>query len=313
MIICYIYNILFLWVKKYNRCPKIIRYAYVSTWYIHQSPEEIMKQFKKIILFILPLFLCGCLEVKQEITVNKDGGGQIIETVMMSKSALKELNDFFSSFPAEKGQKTKKIDIYDKKKLEADAAQYGPDVKYVSSKMMNTKTKEGYEVVYAFSDINNLRINQNPGDKGPKTSKDAKSDTKQENITFKFEKGDPSTLIVSFPAPTKSSKEKKQKADKKDKEAEQKELDELREIFKDLYIGITIQTEGEIVETNATYRDGNKITVLEMDFGKLLEDQKNFESFAKKEPQTVEEAKEMLKNLAGFKVELNNKIVAKFR
>jgi hypothetical protein len=264
-------------------------------------------------LFVVPLVLCSCLEVKQNIVVNSDGSGKIIETVMMSKAMLKELNNIFAGLGSDKGKKSEKIDIYDKKKLEADAAQYGPDVKYVSSKKLSTKTKEGYEVVYAFDDINKLKINQNPGDKGPKTSKDEKSDAKVENITFKFEKGDPATLVVSLPPPIKAPKEKKQKAAKKDKEAEKKEIDEMRLMFKDMYIGITVEPAGEIVETDATYRDGNKITLLEIDFSKLVENEKEFEKFAKKEPETVEETKELLKNLPGFKVELNKKVVVKFK
>ncbi len=272
-----------------------------------------MKLCKKLFLFVLPFFLCGCLEVKQEITVNKDGGGKITETVMISKAMLKQLNDIFSGLGSGKGKKSEKIDIYDKKKLEADAANYGPDVKYVSSKKVSTKTKEGYEVVYAFNDINNLKLNENPGDKGPKTSKDDKSDAKVENITFKFEKGDPATLIVNFPPMAKAPKEKKKKGVKKDKEDEKKQIEEAREVFKDFYIDITIKPEGEIVETNATYRDGNTITILEMDFDELLKDEKQFESFAKKETETVEETKALLKNLPGFKVETNKKVIIKFK
>ncbi len=272
-----------------------------------------MKNIKRILLFIVPLVLCGCLEVKQNIVVNSDGSGKIIETVMMSKAMLKELNNIFSGLGSEKGKKREKIDIYDKKKLEADAAQYGPDVRYVSSKKLSTKTKEGYQVEYAFKDINNLRINQNPGDKGPKTSKDEKSDAKQENIMFKFEKGDPATLVVSFPPMVKPSKEKKQKSVRKDKEAEKKEMDEMRLMFRDMYIGITVEPAGDIVETDATYRDGNTVTLLEIDFAKLVENEKEFEKFAQKEPETVEETKTLLKNLPGFKVEMNRKVVVKFK
>lgn len=272
-----------------------------------------MKSVKALLLLAVPFFLCACLEVKQDIVVNKDGSGKIIETVMMSKAMLKELNNIFAGLGSEKGKKPEKIDLYDKAKLEGDAANYGPDVKYVSSRKLSTKTKEGYEVTYAFNDINKLKINQNPGDKGPKTSKDEKSDAKVENITFKFEKGDPATLVVNFPPMAKASKEKKQKAAKKDKEAEKKEMDEMREMFRDMYIGITIEPAGEIVETDATYRDGNKITLLEIDFSKLVDNVQEFEKFAKKEPETVEETKAMLKNLPGFKVEMNKKVVVKFK
>jgi len=273
-----------------------------------------MIHIKQFLPFCLLFFVCGCLEVSQEIHINKDGGGRIIERVMMAKAALKQLNAFFSSFPSDnksKAKKTEKIDMYDKKKLIADAKNYGPDVEYVSSKKVSSKTQDGYEVVYAFKDINKLRINQNPGDKGPKTS-DSKSEKKEENVTFNFEKGSPSVLTVNFPPMEKAKKEKKEKAAKKDKESTQKEVDQMREMLKDFYIGISVQLEGEIVETNATYRDGNKITLLEMDFNKLLSDEKQFESFAKKEPDTIEETKVMLKNLPGFKIELNRKVEIKF-
>lgn len=272
-----------------------------------------MKTYKVLLVLFIAFFLCGCFEVKQEIIVNKNGSGKIIETFMMSKAVVKQLNSLFSGLSDSKKKKSGSLDIYDKAKLKKDAANYGPDVKYVSSRKMSTKTKEGYRVEYSFKDIKDLKINQNPGDKSPKGS-GAKSDTKEENITFKFEKGDSSVLIVNFPEKTKSKKEKKKKTKKKkDKEAEQKELEGVREIFKDFYIGITIRPAGEIVETDATFRDGNTITVLEMDFNKLLEDEKQFKSFAEKEPDTIEETKALLKNIPGFKVELNKTVTIKFK
>lgn len=270
-----------------------------------------MNYIKKVLPLLLLFFVCGCLEVSQDIHVRKDGSGSIVERVMMSKSALKQLNDFFSSFPSDKKSKPEKMDIYDKKKLVADAANYGPDVEYVKSKKLTSKTMEGYEVEYSFKDINALRINQNPGDKGPKKS-DSKQESKEENVTFHFEKGSPALLTVNFEGQSKPSKKEKQKAQKTSKEDEKKAIDQMREILKDFYIGITVQPEGEIVETNATYREGNKITLLEMDFNKLLSDEKMLETFAKKDPDTIEEAKDLVKKLPGFKIEPNKKVTIKF-
>lgn len=270
-----------------------------------------MSYMKKVLPLLVFFLVCGCLDVSQEIHVNKDGSGRIIERVMMSKSALKQLNAFFSSFPSDKKSKPEKIDIYDKKKLIADAQNYGPDVEYVKSRKLSGKTKEGYEVEYSFKDINTLRINQNPGDKGPKKS-DSKANRKEENVTFHFEKGSPALLTVNFQGQAKPSKEEKRKAGKANKEDEKKAIDQMREILKDFYIGITVQPEGEIVETNATYREGNKITLLEMDFNKLLSDEKQLEIFAEKDPDSVEEAKALLRKLPGFKVEPNKKVTIKF-
>ncbi len=270
-----------------------------------------MIRFGKVLLILLPFFLCGCLEMSQEIFINKDGGGRIVEKFMMSTAAIEKLTGLFAAFPGAEGAKTKKTDMYDRKKLKADAAKYGPGVQYVSSRKLNTDTQEGYEVQYAFKDINTLRINQNPSDKGPKPA-DATSNAKQEDITFQFEKGNPATLTVIFPGKPDFTKEKKRTKDKRDKTAKKQATEEVREFLKDLYIGIKLHPEGKIVETDATYNEDGTITLLEMDFNKLLTDQKEFESFAKKEPESVEEAKALLKKLPGFKIELNEKVVIKF-
>jgi hypothetical protein len=261
---------------------------------------------------LLPFLLCGCLEVSHQIVVNKDGSGKIIERFAMSKAVIAQMNALFSSFPSADGKKEKPIDLYDKKKLKEDAANYGPGVTYVTSKRINTGTKEGYQVEYAFKDINKVRIDQNPSDKTP-TAPDKSSSSKQEPITFRFEKGSPATLTVVFPKEVKKPKKKRRSKEAgKTKAAQKKEADELREIFKDFYIGITVRPQGTIVDTNATYNEGGTVTLLEMDFKKLLTNEKEFQSFIKKEPETVEEAKALLKHMPGFKIELNREIKISF-
>lgn len=278
-----------------------------------------MIRFGKFWFVFMCIFICGCFEVSQEITLNKDGSGRLVERMMMSKDVMNKMNEFFASFAAlgasggkSKSKNKEGMDIYDKDKLIADAAKYGPDVKYVSSKKVSTANKDGYEVVYEFKDINNLRINQNPSDKGPQSKTDAKENAKEENIVFQFQKGEPSTLTIVSPKQDNLEKEKKKRAEKQDKAAEQKELSEMRDVFKDLYIGIFIRPSGKIIETNATYNDNGRITLLEMDFAKLVANEKQFESFAKAKPETVEASKELLKKIPGFKVDLNEKVIIKF-
>ncbi len=273
-----------------------------------------MMRYAKILCVLLPFVMCSCLEMSQKIFVNKDGGGTIVERVMMSKAGIKQLQDIFGSFASGTGSKPKPLDFYDKKKLIAEAEKYGPGVNYVTSKKASTDTKEGYEVTYAFQDITTLRINQNPGGKGPATA-DSKPATQEENITFLFEKGTPAKLTVVFPPPAKVKKEKKakkEKVDMRDAATQQKANDELRDALSDFYVGITVQPKGKIVDTNATYNDNGTVTLLEMDFKTLISDEKQFEEFAKKEPQTIEETKAMLKNLHGFKVELNPQVTIIF-
>lgn len=274
---------------------------------------------KRLIIYALVLFLttiCGCFEVTTEIKVKKDGSGTVTETVMISKEVLKGLNELFGSLGGAKSKKKKdEIVIYNKKELKAEAKNYGEGVKYKSSRKLKEKDREGYRVVYAFQDINQLNLNQNPGDRAPK-SPGEKTTSVREEITFNFEKGPLATLLINFPkakSESKKEKVKKKKSKKKDKKITEQELKETKQILKDMRISISVYPQGEIVQTNAMYVDGQKITLMEIDFNELIADAARFKEFVKKEPETLEEAKKILKKLKSVKLDLNDQIIVKFK
>ena len=263
-----------------------------------------MKLFKLAILIVPLMILNACFEVQTTVKVKPDGSGTIEEQVMISKEVLKELNELFAGFAAmgeKKKQKKDEIVIYDKKKLKEEAINYGPGVKYVSSKKLREKNREGYRVKYSFSDINKVKLNQNPGDRAPKTP---------------GEKGSPAILKIDFPktkTKAQKSKGKSAKKIKKDKEVSPEELAEMERVLKDMRVVIDVYPQGEILQTNAMYADDNKITLMAIDFNQLLADSIRLKEFAQKEPETLEEAKKILKELKGMKIDLNEEITIKFK
>ncbi len=52
---------------------------------------------------------------------------------------------------------------------------------------------------------------------------------------------------------------------------------------------------------------------MEMDFGKLLEDENTFKELVTAQPKTLEASKELLKDKPGIKVELQDQIIIRFR
>ena len=87
----------------------------------------------------------------------------------------------------------------------------------------------------------------------------------------------------------------------------------MSQMFKGMRIAIAIEVEGAIVETNATHRKGSRVTLMEMDFDKLLENQEKFKLFAESKPETFEETKALMKDLPGIKVEMNPEVQIKFK
>ena len=54
------------------------------------------------------------------------------------------------------------------------------------------------------------------------------------------------------------------------------------------------------------------MTLMELDFGKLLENADKFEAFAKHSPETLADAKALMKDLPGIKAELNSEVRIRF-
>ena len=295
------------------------------------------------LLLIAMVLLSGCIQNHTVIHVKPDGSGNIEETVLLSDVMLDLMESFATGMTDSEGQKDDQISndtTKDKgdsgkevKKTRDDliadmskdagkrAAQFGDRVKLVSVKPVKTDTAGGYTAVYAFQDIGQVKVNQNPSDKvdGKGTEKD-NSSKKQEFILFKFIKGAPSKLIVTSPELKDTTGEKPgvpNKAEpvevKPNKESDAQNIEMMKTLFKDMTLSISLQFDGIIVNTNATYRYGSTVTLMEMDFGKIINNSELFRQMSTAKPQSIEEVKALLKGVRGLKVELNNPVIVEFK
>ena len=87
---------------------------------------------------------------------------------------------------------------------------------------------------------------------------------------------------------------------------------QMKEMFNGMKITMDIELIGDVVETNATYQSGSRITMMELDFDKLLENPDKLEQMSQLQPETLEETKKLMKDLPGMKVEMNREIEIKF-
>ena len=173
--------------------------------------------------------------------------------------------------------------------------------------------KEGYQVVYKFSDINNLKVNQNPGDRVPSGGAGGAGvqSKGKENINFQFTKGRTAVLTIKMPA------HEFKKKPKKERPVQEQELQQamamMSQFMKGMKVSVAVEVEGTIVDTNSALREGSRITLMEMDFDKLLANPDVFKKFIGASPENLEEAKKMMKDIPGIKIEPDQEITIKFR
>jgi mevalonate kinase len=83
--------------------------------------------------------------------------------------------------------------------------------------------------------------------------------------------------------------------------------------LKDLSFSLIVDINGEIVETNADYIQNSQITLFNLNFGELLDNQQKLEELKKINPNNLKELKELMKDIPGIKIETNDPVVIKFR
>ena len=273
-----------------------------------------MKVFRLIFAAFVVMFgLTGCLQMEQVVKLKPDGSGTVEETVVLSKAALATMEQMVSGLGNAAGDKKKEgasavPDLYDEAKLKAAAAKMGDGVTFVSAKRIDNEQGKGFTAIYAFTDINQLKLDQNPGEALPDTGGPKPAGNKKEPVTFHFEKGSPALLTLKMPAPEFKPKPKDQPEG-----MEEMAMQMMKQMFKDMHVALAVEVEGTISETNAAYHEGSRVTLMDMDFNKVMADPEKFKALAKANPQSLQEAKALIKGLDGVKIETAPEVTIKFQ
>lgn len=263
------------------------------------------------LLCCMAALLCftGCLQVEKVITLHPDGSGTISETVVLSKASLEKLKTMLAGFGGDKAAAAKDFKLLDEAKLREAVGQMGEGVTFVSATPISSDAGEGFTATYAFTDINALKIDQNPSGSmpSPDAAKPANGESSKEPVTFKFHKGSPAELAITMPSP--EFKPRKDQA----AGAEDMVLKIMQQVFKDMKITLALRVVGTIQETNAEFHDDRQITLMEMDMNKILADPEKLNALAKADPRSLQEAKAVIRGIDGVKVEASPEVKVKFQ
>jgi hypothetical protein len=275
-----------------------------------------MRRFRRIIPFIAISLLAGCFQVSTVVRVNPDGSGRVLETMLLSKKMIAQMNEMMRGFTGESGVKSEPIELFEPAKLKAQATGMGKGVSYLSGEKTETAEYSGYMATYEFKDINRLRLNQQSGDT---VGAAVGGKTPSLPILFHFKKGSPATLTIEQPKGKNSVKT----AETPGKEPESpqatkgvmsdEEAKQLMEMFMGMKMSLIVEVNGTIVETNATHRDGKRITIVDFDLSKLGSSLPQLEKLKRLKESSVAEAKELMKDLPGIKMDLNDRLRVVFR
>ena len=267
---------------------------------------------KRYILFAiaaLSLLFTSCLDVEMKIRVNRDGSGELVETIFMQSDILQMVNAMGQQGQEEKSSKDKTFGFITKKELEARAATIGGGARLVSVKEVNREGFVGYQAVYSFDDVTRINVNQSPGDVFPGSLED--QGTEAENLKFDYTTGN---LTIHFPNDDFSGEDSTESPNASDPgELSGEELEFVKEIWGSFRIAMMVEVQGTITSTNATYQEGSSVVLMDLDFSRILEDEEAFLDLIRNDPETIEDFKRTAEGIDGIRVELEDPVTIRFR
>jgi len=242
-----------------------------------------MKKFLFLVLVVV-LFLTGCVEYGITVKVNKDGSGQIVEKMLLSNQIM---NMAKAMNPSEDG-----TTAFSKEKQIEKAPQFGENVVFDSMKEISTDSKQGYEVIYKFNDVNKIMLSQDSFSESVESMTEGMSmdeeddmededDYEGEDSFFKFEYDKKGKLVINNgfrKAINEAKKEGLQDLIEEEEPVSDQELEQSMAMAKMFVDGMKFSMKVEfdnIKDANVPY-ENNQITLFEIDMSKVMKDEATF-------------------------------------
>jgi hypothetical protein len=270
-----------------------------------------------LLLGFAALALTGCMEIETVVRVNPDGSGTITERLVMSNEIVGMLKEM-----APEGQPA---ELFNEQELRDAAPGYGEGVTYVSAKDVETEFGKGYEASYAFTDVDKIRVGQDPGAKMPGGEGTEGEAEDGDFTTFTMQPGSPAELVIHWPVNEKDpetmmSTEEITVEETATEEATAEQTPEQQEAamemmqmaFKDMRMSMHVEVAGQVVDSNATHLNGNRVTLVEIAFADFLDSEEAMKTMASNNDQTVADMKEMMALIPGLKMEIESEVSVLF-
>jgi hypothetical protein len=289
-----------------------------------------MKKAAALVIAAVSMFLLtGCFSSSWIITLNKDGSG----TVDMKYRLDKQVIDMMQSMGNGNDSAPESgADLIEQQDLEEMAASMGEGVRYVSAEPLpEDDSSIGFSARFEFRDINTLGID--PAKGAPEQEQEAQATQdgqEQPAFTFDYTRGQPSELLVFIEQDddqgngTNSSTQQDSSSEKENQQnnhnssgegaAEDQEMmmSMMKPYFRSMSFLVQLKIKGSIRSTDASYRDGNTVTLMDMDMGKIV----NKDELFKKVVDSAElDDKDVRKRLeeAGIRIETKDEVSVVFQ
>ena len=256
------------------------------------------------LVIIIAAASAGCLRSTTTIDLKADGSGTILQETAVSTQALGMLQGMAGA-NAQSGDKPPQL--FGEEQARKAATTMG--VTFVSGEPIKTGELEGYRARYSFTDISKVSVKMDQG--ADNLTASAGGDARKPPFAFGFDRTPAaSTLTIQMPEQTPGSAGGMPlpgaATSDADKAQAAQALAMMKMMMRGLYVDVALNVDGRVIKTNAPYVEGSRVTLMQIDFDKLLGDDAAMQKLL-----TIKDVKG-LAAIPGLKIVSDPKITVEF-
>ncbi|HWI39880.1 MAG TPA: hypothetical protein VNX25_00160 [Verrucomicrobiae bacterium] len=205
-----------------------------------------------VLVAVLALALSGCFRHSTVVRVRRDGSGTVERTLLVNRDVLGRLKltaEELVSLTDTPGFHVS-FDFFDREGLARRGAGMGEGVTFLGGEPVSTPEGQGFRATYGFRDISRITVPLAGGSAGP-------------SLRFSMQQGEQSTLLVRQDPPFASVRP-----------VAPGEPDAPAGASFTLPAGmkfsVAVEVEGEVLASDARYRESGRISLVEIDSDRLL-------------------------------------------
>ncbi|MFC1529951.1 hypothetical protein ACFL6R_04445 [Gemmatimonadota bacterium] len=217
-----------------------------------------MRRYGGIMVLLAAMALSGCMQMEMLVKVNSDGSGTIETTMGMSKATMGMMGEM----------PTADEDPFSEEAARSNTAEFGEGVTFLSAEKIDNDEMIGLRAIYEFDDINTVSATPAGGQEGMEAGA-------MEAVTFNFDPADGGTLTVIMPGD--------EPGEETDNEVDESGLGMMKGFLAGMKISMKLEIDAGIasINTSRSFVEGNVVTLFEIDFDTIAENDDNLLEFMK--------------------------------
>jgi len=264
-----------------------------------------MRHLRAAPLLAVALMSGGCFQLATVVHVKGDASGTVEQRLVFSPAALTQIKQFGTLG----GSSGRSADPTSEAQARADAARLGPGATFVSSRAIsNDEGWQGRASVYAFTDINQLRVNPQPPPPGGVTVRADGIDSRGKAITFTLDRRDNGNAVLTIQVPLPELPAGGLPSRGNTSASDQ--IAFLKQVFGGARAAVAVEPAGTLVRTNSRFVDGPRVTLLDVDLDELLKDETLLPRV--QAAKSADELKTVLEGAPGLKINFDRAITIEF-